>query len=346
MPEILVLCPGREGRRLAEEQLGDLRAEVAYLHTRKELRTLVMESGVKAVVSDLFDGEGRPVTPLLRELNHEAPELRIVLSYKPSPAALDDVLDIATSGVRVAFAARPFSHLGRLLEPLLLSESTRPPSTAESLLLRVIPRVETVPARRCLTLAAVNPVPQLGIDTVARFCDITHRTLYRHLEELGPPKLLLSALAWPQANYLLTGLHWTARQVADYCGLRRPALLIDLLGDYLESGLWKLGLDPSVDGVAAATAERDGGKFRSSAAPHPASSIGNVAGLEERGWKHLRLQQVSEKIAALVRSGKSPLEIVRRLWHRHELDPGHLYRGVVQTVEEMRSQGPIEQVES
>src|SRR3954469_1451174 len=120
MPEVLVLCPGREGRRIVEDQLSTLDAEVAYISTRKELRAMAAVSSVKAVVSDLYDGEGRSVTPLLRELSHDVPELKLVVSYKPSPAALDDVLDTATSGVRVAFAARPFCHVGRFLEPLLL----------------------------------------------------------------------------------------------------------------------------------------------------------------------------------------------------------------------------------
>lgn len=353
MPEILVLCPGREGRRIVEEQLSNLGVEVVYLNTRSELRARAAESGVKAVVTDLFDGEGRPVTSLLRELNHDVPELKLVLSYAPSPAALDDVLDVATSGMRVAFAARPFNDVGRLLDPLLVSPSTRAPSIAESLLLRVIPRAATVPARRYLTLASVNPVPQLDIFKIARFCDITHRTLYRHLEEFGPPKLLLSALAWPQVNYLLTGLHWTARQTAAYCGFRRPALLIDLLGDYVESGLWKLGLDPSVDSVAAAMAERETSDsrwpgrrgLRHSTDRSLTPSVGQPITLEEGTWKSFRLQQVREKIVVLARSGMSPLAIVRRLWHRHELDPGQLYRGVAQTVEETQSQGPPEQVE-
>ena len=42
-----------------------------------------------------------------------------------------------------------------------------------------------------------------------------------------------------------------------------------------------------------------------------------------------------------VNAGAS-LEIVRRLWRRHELDPGHLYRGVVQTVETLQPRGPVE----
>jgi len=359
MPEVLVLCPGREGRRIVEDQLSKLDAEVAYVSTRKELRTLAGTSSVKAVVSDLYDGEGRPVTPLLRELNHDIPDLKLVVSYKPSPAALDDVLDTATSDVRAAFAARPFCHVGRLLEPLLLTESTRPPGLAESLLLRIVPLAKTAPARRCLTLACVNPVPQLDIYSVARFCDITHRTLYRHLEEFGPPKLLLSALAWPQVNYLLTGLRWTARQAAVYSGLRRPAMLIDLLGDYIASGLWRLGLDPSVDDVAAAMVEREvaaakptrarptrathqrglrqrTGESESRAEPAAPHASGETIRLEDGAWKSVRLQQVREKIVTLANDDVPPLEIVRRLWRRHELDPSRLYRGVAQALQETR----------
>src|SRR5438045_416305 len=104
MPEILVLCSGQESRRVVEDQLGNLRAEVGYLSTRGELRIAAAASDVKAVVSDLVDGDGRPTGSYLRDLNHEFPELKIVVSYDPSPAALDDVLDLATCGARLAFA--------------------------------------------------------------------------------------------------------------------------------------------------------------------------------------------------------------------------------------------------
>src|SRR5258706_4128296 len=100
MPDILALCPGRGGRRIVEGQLRNIRAEVMYLNTRSELRIAAAASGVKAVVSDLFDGDGRPMAAFLRDLNHELPELKIVLSYDPSPAALDDVLDAATCCAR------------------------------------------------------------------------------------------------------------------------------------------------------------------------------------------------------------------------------------------------------
>jgi hypothetical protein len=350
MPEILVLCPGREGRHTLEAQLHRLELDVAYFNTRSELRSGALDRRVKAIVVDLFDGEGRPVLPLLRDLNRDVPELRIVVSYKPSPAALDDGLDAATSGIRAAFAARPFNDVGQLLASLLFVESARAPSTAEAILLRVVPLAATVPVRRFLTLASVNPVPQLDIDSVARFCGVTYRTLYRHLEGIGPPKLLLSALAWPQVTYLLTGLHWSARQAAAYCRFRRPAMLIDLLGDYLESGLWKLGLDPSVDGVAAATAERDeaeaGWPARDEEHQEGHASVLTSAGdatANEGTWQHLRLEMANERITALASTGMAPLEIVRRLWRRHELDPGHLYRGVVRTVETLQPpRGPAD----
>lgn len=351
MPEILVLCPGREGRHTLEAQLHRLQLDVAYFNTRSELRSGALDRCVTAIVVDLFDSEGRPVLPLLRELNRDVPELRIVVSYKPSPAMLDDVLDAATSGVRAAFAARPFNDVGQLLESLLFSESARAPSTAGTILLRVVPLAETVPVRRFLTLASVNPVPHLDIDSVARFCGVTYRTLYRHLEELGPPKLLLSALAWPQVTYLLTGLHWSARHAAVYCGFRRPAMLIDLLGDYLESRLWKLGLDPSVDGVAAATAERDDADtvwweryedHHDHPPPVLTLSTGDPAIGNQETWQNLRLEMANERITALASSGMAPLEIVRRLWRRHEPDLGHLYRGVVQTMEMLQLRGPVE----
>lgn len=58
MPDILALCLGREGRQTVEGQLRNIRAKVAYFNTRSELRIAAAASGVREVVSDLFDGDG------------------------------------------------------------------------------------------------------------------------------------------------------------------------------------------------------------------------------------------------------------------------------------------------
>jgi AcrR family transcriptional regulator len=351
MPEILALSPGREGRRVVEGQLRNIRAEVTYLNSRSELRLAVTAGGVRAVVSDLFDGDGRPMAPFLRDLNHEFPELKIVLSYDPSPATLDDVLDAATCGARFAFCARAFNDVGQLLEPMLALRSSRPPSAAESLVVRVVPNAETAAARRCLTLATVSPAHRMTIRQVARFCDTTERTLYRHLESIASPKLLLSALAWPQANYLLTVLHWRARQVADFFGYHRPALLIDLLADYVESGLWNLGLDAAVDGTAsvAADALEQGEEWIHRRHFRPRGELalelvmGRVTVLNDMAWTSGRRDELGERILTLLSGGLSPMEIVRHLWRRYDMAPGHLYGAVMQMVEAVRSGGLIEE---
>jgi hypothetical protein len=113
---------------------------------------------------------------------------------------LDDVFDAATCDGRFAFAARPLNHVGHLLVPLLASPSTRPPSAAATLVERVVPQVNTAAARRCLTLATVNPADRMTLRQLAACCGATDRTLHRHLETLAAPKLLLTALAWPQAS--------------------------------------------------------------------------------------------------------------------------------------------------
>jgi hypothetical protein len=347
MPEILVLCPGRESRRIVGDQLQDIRGEVAYLDTRSELRIAAAASGVRAVVSDLYDGDGKPTAPLWRDLNHECPELQIVLSYDPSPAALDDILEVATSGARLAFAARPFNHVGYLLRPLLAERSMRPPSAAGSLVMRVVPQVETTGARRCLTLATVNPAHRFNILQVARFCDTTERTLYRHLAVLAPPKLALTALAWPQANYLLTVLHWRGRQVADFFGYHRPAQLIDLLADYVESGLWHLGLDTAVDGAAALTAGATAGepwlhRQRFRARGELELALGGITFLDDLPWSYRRRTELGQRILALLGGGLAPIDIVRRLWSRYDMGPGPLYRSVMQLVHAVRSGGLID----
>jgi hypothetical protein len=352
MSDILVLCPGRAGRRIVEDQLSTVAAEVAYLNVRSELRSSVAGTGARAIVSDLFDGDGRPTAAFLRNLNQEFPELKIVLSYDPSPAALDDVFDAAMSEVRFAFAARPFNHLGYLLEPLLAAGSTRPASGAAGLVTQVVPQVDTAPARRCLTLASVNPAHRVTLRQLARFCDATERTLYRHLEALAPPKLLLSGLAWPQANYFLTSLHWNPRQVAAYFDYPRPALLIDLLGAYVESGLWRLGLDASVDGIAAATAESSVSdsewlhhrRFRISEGRDAAAAAADPTIAEQTPVSGVRPKQIGDRVVSLLGSGLSPIEIVRRLWRRHDLDLPYLYRGVMQVVQTVRSRGIVEEI--
>ncbi len=351
MPEILVLCSGREGRRIVEDQLKNIRGEVAYLDSRTDLRIAATESGVRAVVSDLFDGDGRPTAAFLRDLNHECPEIKIILSYDPSPAALDDVFDVVTCGARVAFAARPFNHIGHLLAPMLTLGSPRPPSMASHLVTQVVGRVDTTAARRCLTLASVNPAHRLTIAEVARFCDATERTLYRHLEALAPAKVVLSALAWPQANYLLTALRWRARQVAAYFGYPRPAYLIDLLADYAESGLWRLGLDAGIDDIVACTANASDNneqwlhhrrfRARSEMAFALVDDHGKV--MEDMPWTPNRRHELGERILRLLGGGVSPIEVVRRLWRGYDISPGHLYRSVMQLVQAMRSGGLVEE---
>lgn len=348
MPEILALTPGREGRRVVEGQLRNIRAEVTYLNSRSELRFAVAAGGVRAVVSDLFDGDGRPMAPFLRDLNHEFPELKIVLSYDPSPAALDDVLDAATCGARFAFCARPFNDVGQLLEPMLALRSSRPPSAADSLVVRVVPNAETAAARRCLTLATVSPAHRMTIRQVARFCDTTERTLYRHLESIASPKLLLSALAWPQANYLLTVLRWRARQVADFFGYHRPALLIDLLADYVESGLWNLGLDAAVDGTAsvAADALEQGEDWIHRRQFRLRAELGlmrnRVTVLNDPSWSKGRRDELGDRILALLGGGSTPMGIVRQLWRRYDIAPGDLYGTVMRLVDAARSGGVVE----
>lgn len=342
MPDILALCSGREGRRIVEDQLRNVRAEVAYTATRSELRIAVAESDVRVVVSDIFDGDGRPMAAFLRDLNYEFPELKIILSYDPSPAALDDVLDAATSGARYAFAARPFNHLGRLVGPLLMAGSMRPPSAADNLIVRVVPRAETTFARRFLTFASVNPIHRLNVKRIARYCGTTERTLCRHLEMIGPPRMLLNALAWPQANYLISSLRWRPKQVASYFGFDRPVFLIDLLTDYVESGLWQLGLDTAVDGIAALTAEaqQQSGAWLHHSYFHPCNQrdlvhvMGHAQWLDQVPWSCNHRNELGHRILMLLGTGAAPMEIVRRLWRRYDVAPGYLYRAVMHVVYE------------
>lgn len=349
MPGILVLCPGREGRRIVENQLRNIRAEVVYLSTHRELRVAAAASGVQAVVSDLFDGDGSPVAPFLRDLNREFPELKIVVSYDPAPAVLDDIQEMVASGARCAFAARSHHGLDLLLGPLLAERTTRSPSAAERVLARVIPHATTAAARRCLTFASVNPAHRIRTPLVAQYCNVTDRTLSRHLESIGPLKSIINGLAWTQANYMLTALRWRAAQVAKYFGLMRPAYLIDLLADYVESGLWQLGLDEAVDGVTAVAVNT---AKRKAIWPHrqnflPCAELervllaGRIAALEEMSWSPQRRDEIGHRILSLLGGGLSPMEIVRRLWTHYDVLPGHLYRGVMQLVHALRSDGLV-----
>jgi hypothetical protein len=46
---------------------------------------------------------------------------------------------------------------------------------------------------------------------------------------------------------------------------------------------------------------------------------------------------------ALLGGGLSPMDIVRRLWRRYDVAPGHLYRAVMQLVDAVRSGGLVEE---
>jgi hypothetical protein len=128
-----------------------------------------------------------------------------------------------------------------------------------------------------------------------------------------------------------------------------------LLGDYVESGLWALGLDASVDGIAAATAEVCDNKaepdwlhhrrFRISS-DDAASAAGETVVFEQSPRSGARPKQISKNVVSLLGSGMSPIEIVRRLWRRHDLDLPYLYRGVMQVVQAVRSHGVVEEIHS
>lgn len=347
-PRIFALCTGT-GRRMIEDQLARVRATVTYEYPAYDGKERELPADVRVIVADLFDPTGQPAAPHLRALRAANPGIPAIISYEPTSAALDDVLDAATAGVPLAFAARGLHDLSHLLGPLLQQDSGRAPSAAAHLLLQIIPKVRTSAARRCVTFGLIHPVHHLTLDTIAALCQVSPRGLHHQLAHLASPKLMLNALAWPQASYMLSALRWRPGEVAAYFGYPRPVLLVPLLLDYVESGLWKFGLDDGVDAAAANVAEWSKGRW-----PHRRSyqvrgqgslafagaDIGPVAGVL---WSREREMEFRGRILSLLQAGRSPVRIVRRLWSRYDMPLGALYWDVMQVVHAMSSAGLVEE---
>jgi hypothetical protein len=85
-------------------------------------------------------------------------------------------------------------------------------------------------------------------------------------------------------------------------------------------------------------------RFRICADRTVAAAAGESVVFEDGLRGGSRQKQIGGRVVSLLDSGLSPIEIVGRLWRRHDLDLPHIYRGVMQVVQVVRSQGAVEEI--
>jgi AraC-like DNA-binding protein len=204
---------------------------VTWFERSEALVGRAAEGGFDAVVTDLRDGNGHSVAPVIVDLAAQRPTLPVLIYARITRATIDELLGVLAVGLRTEYAVRPFAHLAPILR-YMLSPSFRP-GAAPLLLHHVMPHV---PASLSvfIALAILSAPARRSIDEIARWSGASLRTVERRLRREGWPTahVVLRSFTAIDAVWLMTEYRWAARRVAQVRGFSHPSSVTRLLARY------------------------------------------------------------------------------------------------------------------
>jgi hypothetical protein len=184
-----------------------------------------------AVVTALRDEHGCSVASTVIELVARRPAMPLVLYTRIDHAALDALAAVFTLGLRMECAVRPHARLDQVLERML-SPAYRP-GVAPLLMHHFMPSVP-FPLRTFVALAILEATWRRGVDELARWSQVSARTIERRFRSAGWPAahVVVQSFAALDAVWLMSEYRWSARRVSEVRGFSHPSGVTRLLSTY------------------------------------------------------------------------------------------------------------------
>lgn len=214
-------------------QLAPLGA-IVWCERADALVAYAVDGALDAVVTDLEDEAGRSIASTLVDLAAHRPKLPIVVHMGVDVAAIGKLLAVYAVGLQMECVVRPFAGLEPVLRQMLSPEYR--PGVAPLLLHHFIPRVPEA-LRVFIALAILLAPARRGVEEVARWSDVSPRTLERRLRRAGWPaaRVVLHSFAALDAAWMMTEYGWSARRVQLVRSFSHASSVTRLLARYAGS---------------------------------------------------------------------------------------------------------------
>jgi AraC-like DNA-binding protein len=164
-------------------------APVGRVHTVDRLAALAgatRSTPPTAVISELFDADGRRTLPVLEEIARRVPEVGIVIYVVPTVRALHELVRVGEHLPNGWVAIRGVDDiLGAIRAALERARSARAVRVILDVTLPLVPPLFHPLVRYCAH-AAVGPI---ALPAAIRASGLSRRTLYKRLREHGLPSL-------------------------------------------------------------------------------------------------------------------------------------------------------------
>jgi hypothetical protein len=258
VPPVIVVLVGRSGQSHVSHQLGSV-ASVQFSADADAVLTRASAGQIHAIVAELHDAAGRPITPFVVSLTARAPAVPLVIYDRADRDRMETLRTMLAPGIGVEFVVRPFEPLAPVMHRAL--GARLPPTVAPVLLHHVVSRAP--PSLRVfLSLAALKAPTRRGVRHLALWSGMSPRTVERRLSRAGwaTAQVILQSFRALDVIWLMAEYHWSARRVKEVRGFAHASVITRLTQRYgggvtpatlRESGGFTAALDAVVRAVTA-----------------------------------------------------------------------------------------------
>jgi hypothetical protein len=219
-PAVVAAIAGEDRRRRYRERIGERYTWVPN-DSLEVLPHLLDGIVAAAVLVDLVRWTPVEAAPVLRELRQRWPALRIVGLYEPSAEALPEIVALARSDRRLAFACGADERLDMLLPEATATVTVESPSACQPLLEQLLPLAANAGLRATLAHLSLAPSHHWSIPALAAMHGWSEDAIERRFAEAGlvTPAVMRRLTAAAEGLWQVAAAKRPAREVAGALGL-------------------------------------------------------------------------------------------------------------------------------